>query len=98
MKKIITCILIKALQIFLPFFLIVLAVALAVAPIFIAFSDNSYGFNRSGWWFLGLVISIPLGITIVTMVNNFTEWDNIFTAHDIKNAISEYKIRRSDDK
>jgi uncharacterized membrane protein (DUF106 family) len=84
MKKIILSSLFKALQIFLPFFLIVFSVALALAPIFIAFGST-------GYWFLGLIVSIPLAITIVTMVNNFTDWDNLWEFSDVKLMISEYK-------
>ena len=85
MKKIILSSLFKALQIFLPFFLIVFSVALALSPIFIAFT------NGSGYWFLGLIVSIPLAITIISMVNNFTDWDNLWEFSDVKFMISEYK-------
>jgi hypothetical protein len=85
MKKIILSSLFKALQIFLPFFLIVFSVALALSPIFIAFT------NGSGYWFLGLIVSIPLAITIISMVNNFTDWDNLWEFSDVKSMIIDYK-------
>jgi uncharacterized membrane protein len=63
----------------------VFGVALALSPIFIAFT------TAKGWWFLGLVVSIPLAITIISMVNNFTDWDNLWEFSDVKWMISEYK-------
>lgn len=89
MKKIILSSLFKALKIFLPFFLIVFSVALALSPIFIAFTTTK------DWWFLGLIVSIPLAITIVSMVNNFTDWDNLWEFSDVKSLIIDYKSEKA---
>jgi uncharacterized membrane protein len=44
-----------------------------------------------GYWFLGLIVSIPLAITIVSLVNNFTDWNNLWEFSEIEYMIEEYK-------
>ena len=89
MKKIILSSLFKAFQIFLPFFLIVFSVTLGLSPIFIAFTITK------SWWFLGLVVSIPLAITIISLVNNFSDWDNLWDFSDITSMIIEHKYNKT---
>ena len=81
--------LIKACNIFLPIFLFMLGVCIGLAPIITAMVV------MKAWIFTLLVVSVPLATVIISITNNITEWDNIFTAHDIKNAIKEYQIKKS---
>lgn len=88
MKQIINYLLLKCLKIFLPFFFIVLAMAIGVAPIFLAICY----FN--GYIFLGLTISIPLGIVIIVLVNRLTNWEELWNFDEFPEMIDDYKYER----
>jgi len=87
MKKIIKTLLLKAGQIFLPFFLIIFGVVIGLMPFFLIALT---GFNY--YWYLGLIVSIPVAIVIISIINNITEWDDIWNMNYINDAINEYLI------
>ena len=88
MNKIINYLLIKCWNIFFPIFAIVSAIAIGLSPILISFN------TMNGWWFLGLVISIPLAVVIISLANNLTDWDNLWDFSDFKQAVYEYQIKK----
>jgi hypothetical protein len=85
MKKIISYLLFKGLQISLPFFFIMMAVAIVMTPFALAMTFEKL------YWLLGWFIAIPVAIVIVSFTNNFTDWNNLWEFGIIKCMIKEYK-------
>jgi hypothetical protein len=88
MKQIIKLILIKAGQIILPIFLIVLGITIGVLPVILT------AVNLNGWYMAGLIITVPITIALISIVNNFAEWDDIFDFYDIDEAQRLYKNKK----
>ena len=78
MNKIISYLLIKCWNIFFPIFVIVFGVLVGLSPIVIAMTKMKL------WWFLGLTISIPLAVVIISLANNLTDWENLWEFSDFK--------------
>ena len=87
MKQLIKLLSIKLGQIFFPVFLIMLALAIAVAPIILT------AVLMKGWVMVGILVTIPLGVALLATVNNITNWYTVWDFDDIEEAIKVYKTR-----
>jgi hypothetical protein len=93
MKQIIKQLSIKILQIFLPIFLIIIAFVVSISPLIYAIN---FKVVHLGYYFLGLIITIPLAIAIIIIVNNITDWYTIWDFDYLRELIGEYRHRPKD--
>ena len=86
MKQIIKQLSIKIFQVFFPIFLTIIAIAIAVTPLILTVVLESS-------WLLLMIITIPLGIAMIFIVNNTTNWYSVWDYDDIKEAIEVYRTK-----
>jgi len=80
MEKIISYLLRKAWQIFVPFFLIVLGFFVGISPFITGICRDNL------WWFLGFILSIPTAVAIIAITNSVTDWDEVWDFEDLEDV------------
>lgn len=87
MKQIIKQLSIKIFQVFFPIFLTIIAIAIAVTPLILTVVLERF------LVMLLMIITIPLGIAMIFIVNNTTNWYSVWDYDDIKEAIEVYRTK-----